>query len=371
MATKRLTERFAAPLSGGTVDREAGVIRDVLVCGTTSANGRSYPWGNGLTCEPSLYEGRPVNCDHGSKASVDRRIGWLANVRIAPDGRPRADLHVLKSHPMADRVMEAAERNPSLFGLSHVAVARTRMDRGTEVIEAIQSVESVDIVADPATTKGLYESTSTMPTTLKTFLEAVGGKKAAAAKKWAGAKVVREMDEMPMDLPPAPDAAMPEPDADDAVTGAFETACMAVVKKGLSGEMDPKEALSKLKALIKSHGDINGDGSVDAADVDDVDDTPAEDAAEKAEAKGVEKGKALVYEAMKTVQVAGLPVTADTLKLAESQTPAALTALVKTVRESQPAERPRTTPRQTVTVTESKDAPTPAAASAVSEFRRA
>ncbi len=376
MGTKRLQERFA--LSSGKVDKDAGIVRDVLVCGTESANGRRYPWGAGLTCDPAVYEGRPVNCDHGKAATVDRRLGWLANVRVGPDGRPRADLHVLTSHPMAARVLEAAERNPALFGLSHVAVARTRMDKGTEVIEAIQSVESVDLVAEPATTKSLYEGT--MPTTLKTFLEAVGGRRAPAAKKWAKSKVVREMDEMgaPMDLPPPPPADMPEPDADEATTNAFKAAISAVVDKAMSGGMDPKEALSKIKTLLRSHGDINGDGTVDGADIDAADDTdaPAEEL-EKAESKGVQKGKQLVYEAIKTAQAVGLPADPETLDLIGSFPADRITAVAKKLAEAKSAEakpaaeKPKTTPRQT-TVTESKaKTDTPAAASVVSEFRRA
>jgi len=164
MAVKRLAERVSAtPLSGCRVDRQAGIVFGVLVCGTESANGRKYPWGRGLKCDPRVYEGKPVNCDHGTQNTVERRFGWLANVRVGSDGRPRADLHILKSHPMAGRVMEAAERNPSLFGMSHVAMARTRSERGVEIVEAITSVESVDIVASPATTKGLYESVGTRP----------------------------------------------------------------------------------------------------------------------------------------------------------------------------------------------------------------
>ena len=367
--TKRLQERFA--LSSGPVDRAAGIVRDVLVCGTESANGRRYPWGAGLTCDPAVYEGRPVNCDHGRESTVDRRLGWLANVRVGSDGRPRADLHVLKSHPMADRVMEAAERNPALFGLSHVALARTRLDRGTEVVEAISSVESVDLVASPATTKSLYES-QPMPTTLKTFLESVGtAKHGPRCRKWAAAKVVREMDGMPMDMPPAPDAAMPEPDADDAVDAAFKAAIAAIGDQLLAASSDPakvKELANKIKKLALAHGDINGDGKVDAADVDDAaGDAPAD--AEAYESKGFAKGKAFVYEALKTAQSVGLPADADTLDLIGSFPADRITAVAKRLTEAKPAERPKTTARQTAVVEAKTDAPEVTRESVVSAFR--
>ncbi len=374
--TKRLQERFA--LDRDNVDRANGVIHGVLVCGTESANGRQYPWGAGLTCDPAVYEGRPVNCDHGKAATVDRRLGWLANVRVGSDGRPRADLHVLTSHPMAARVLEAAERNPSLFGLSHVAVARTRMDRGTEIIEAIQSVESVDLVADPATTRSLYESTNAMPTFRK-FLESVGtAKHGPRCRKWAASKIVREMDEMmgemPADMPPPPPADMAEPDADEATTAAFKAAISAVVDKAMGGGMDPKEALTKIKTLLRSHGDINGDGTVDAADVDAADDTAGEmpEELEAAESKGIEKGKALVYESIKVAASVGLPTDADTLKLLEGIPADRITAVAKKLTEAKTGEKPRTSGR-TTTVTESKqDTPAvkpPTVESVVAGFR--
>lgn len=373
--TKRLQERFA--LDRDNVDRANGVIHGVLVCGTESANGRQYPWGAGLTCDPAVYEGRPVNCDHGKAATVDRRLGWLANVRVGSDGRPRADLHVLTSHPMAARVLEAAERNPSLFGLSHVAVARTRMDRGTEIIEAIQSVESVDLVADPATTRSLYESTNAMPTFRK-FLESVGtAKHAPRCRKWAASKIVREMDEMmgdmPADMPPPPPADASESEGDSAISDAFLSVLMALAKKMHAAAGDKAAAKAIASQMVKAsltQGDISGDGTVDAADVDaagDTEDMPEE--LEAAESKGIEKGKALVYEAVGKVVNAGLPVTTATLQLAASVSD--LSAVVKTVRESATVEKPKTSGR-TTTVTESKQPTdtTPAAKSVVDKFRR-
>jgi hypothetical protein len=352
--TKTLTERFAAPLAGGTVDRAKGVIHGVLVCGTSSANRRSYPWGKGLTCDPAKYEGRPVNADHGQTATIGRRLGWLENVTVASDGRPRADLHILQSHPSAAAVFEAAERNPSLFGLSHVAVCRTRMEAGTEIIESIESVESVDLVADPATTQSLFESKQPMPTTLKKFLEGVGKVKPAAAK-WSKARWVREMDEMPpMDLPPVDDA-MPEADTDDAVMTAFKTAISSVVDQAMSGSMDPKDALGKIKALLRSHGDINGDGAIDAADVDaaPVEDMGDDDEMEKAESRGFEKGKAAIYESLKTATAVGLPTDPDTLRLIEGIPADRITAVAQKLSEAKGGSKPRTSGRETA-VSESK-----------------
>lgn len=174
--TQTLTERFAAPLAGSRVNREQGYIDHVLLCGTVSRNGRDYPV-SVLKRDYARYEGAPVNCDHGGESTVDRRLGWISDVKPGADGRPRGRLHLLKSHPMAERVYEAAERRPSLFGMSHVAHCGTRRIAGRETVEAINKVISIDLVADPATTGGLYESAGgvvsevVIPTDGKAFAE--------------------------------------------------------------------------------------------------------------------------------------------------------------------------------------------------------
>lgn len=262
--TKRLTERVANPLAGARVDREAGVIRNVLVCGFESVNGRDYP-ASMFRRDFAKYEGRPVNFDHARDGTVSRRGGWLQDVKPGADGRPRGDLHLLKTHPNYGPVMEAAERNPALFGLSHVAMCRTSTKGGREVVEAIERIESIDIVADPATTKGFFESTGrrAVPFSRKQLVEWLAKHPTATTKTCLAVKRLNEMDGMGMDAP-----AMDSPPADDAnpdgaVMAAFKTAISDVVGKALAGGLDPKEALRKIKKLLASHGELNDDGTTD------------------------------------------------------------------------------------------------------------
>lgn len=260
--SRRLTENTQAPLAGAVVDRAAGVIRNVLLCGTESANGRDYPVAV-LRRDCAKYEGRPVNFDHAREATVARRAGWVQNVRPGPDGRPRGDLHLLTTHRDYPAVMEAAERNPALFGLSHVAYCQTATRNGREVVEAIERVESIDLVADPATTKSLFES-RTMPT-LKTFVESLvrhPGVPAATALRLKRLSEMDGMGDVPMDAPVPPDGA-PEPDTDEAVMAAFRSAIGAVVDRAMSGDLDPKAALGKIKELLRSHAGLNADGTPD------------------------------------------------------------------------------------------------------------
>ena len=65
---------------------------------------------------------------------------------------------------MAERICEAAERMPDVFGLSHNAGGDGDYDKnGIFVVSNIVEVRHVDLVADPATTKSLQESRQTKP----------------------------------------------------------------------------------------------------------------------------------------------------------------------------------------------------------------
>jgi len=218
-----------------SVDRQAGVIRGVRILGPASKNGRKYT-AAAIAKGRELYEGRPVNANHPSSSSTPRqvqdRIGWLENVLIA-DGGYSGDFNLLNAHPLTPAILEAAERNPRLFGLSHNIEGRTRRDNGTTFVEEIVRVHSVDLVSDPATTKSLFE--------------AAGG----------------VVDETPIDAAGGV-SAMPG-GVDDTVRMAFRTAIMAVVD---NPSFDRATIVGKIEELLKA-GDIvaekpDGDGD-DAA----------------------------------------------------------------------------------------------------------
>jgi hypothetical protein len=263
---KRITEQVAKAFQGVTVDREKGTISPVLICGFESANNRTYLPAALREAVPK-YEGISVNEDH-SRDDCDSRVGWLTNVYVGDDGRPRGTLNVLLTSKLAPMLFEAAERNPRLFGLSHVANCKTRYDHqtGKEIVESISEVISVDVVRDPATNPGLTESRRgpTMPmTTIKKFLESVAQK--ATVSQILKVKKLSEMEGM-AELP------MPEPASEDTpedgIKEAFKAAIMSVVDGALEGGGDAKEALGKIKKLLMAHGDVNGDGKIDSKDVD-------------------------------------------------------------------------------------------------------
>ena len=154
-----LLERvLAAP---GRVDRAAGIIYGVKALGRKSKNNREYS-DQALREAVRFYEGIAVRINHPdkNKPGADRQFhehfGCLRNA-VLRDG-VFADLHFLPSHGQANVVCEAAERMPHTFGLSHNAEGRTTTRGGKTIVESILSVRSVDIVCNPATTSGLFES---------------------------------------------------------------------------------------------------------------------------------------------------------------------------------------------------------------------
>lgn len=162
--TEMLTERSVGSRHAMKVDQTRGVIHDVRILSADSRNGRTYT-PDAMIAAAGMYEGCSVNFDHSNHRdisatrSVSDRAGWLENVRYR-DGALVGDLHLLLADPRTAKIMEAAERRPELFGLSHAVEGTTRRENGRTTVEAITRVASVDLVADPATTRSLFESGS-------------------------------------------------------------------------------------------------------------------------------------------------------------------------------------------------------------------
>ncbi len=140
------------------IDRAKGLIRGVKILGLESKNGRTYSR-EAIKQAVDLYEGKRVNVDHtksGDSRSYRDRIGKLVNVATRPDGL-YGDLHVNPQHMLAEQLFWDAENSPESVGLSHDVSGRVVRRDGKPVVEAINVVRSVDLVADPATTAGLFE----------------------------------------------------------------------------------------------------------------------------------------------------------------------------------------------------------------------
>jgi len=143
------------------VEAERGIIRGVKLLGLESRNGRRYR-PTALREAAALYEGAKVNVNHpkGSPQAArdyQDRLGSIRNLR-ADSGGLFGDLHFNPKHALAEQLAWDAANAPENVGFSHNVEARTSRSGGRTVVEAILKVHSVDLVADPATTRSLYES---------------------------------------------------------------------------------------------------------------------------------------------------------------------------------------------------------------------
>lgn len=172
MPTTTMPERdlleYAASDKSIRVDREAGIIRGVKLLGKTSRyrSGkvrREYS-DQALQDAARLFESSVIQLDHPEFTEAEKvrkfrdGIGVVRKVRRKPDG-VYGDLHLLKSHPMTPVVLESAEMMPDRFGMSHNAKATNVAIRGgTQLVEGVALVRSIDIVRNPATSQGLFEA---------------------------------------------------------------------------------------------------------------------------------------------------------------------------------------------------------------------
>ncbi len=143
------------------IDPINGVLRGVKLLGLQSRNGRSYQE-QALRQAMSLYEGAKVNVNHPvgdplAARDYRDRLGVIRNVQLKPKEGLFGDLHYNPKHALAEQLAWDAEHSPENVGLSHNVLAQTVRNGQQLIVEAITKVQSVDLVADPATTQGLYE----------------------------------------------------------------------------------------------------------------------------------------------------------------------------------------------------------------------
>ncbi|HSE46256.1 MAG TPA: hypothetical protein VLA89_13090 [Gemmatimonadales bacterium] len=159
----------AAP--GGTIkhaniNRALNVIEGTTLIGPHSSNGtnRKRRYSDGaLKKIASMAEGLPGYLNHvkPEDAFKPRDVRDLAvrhrNVRFdAATQTVKSDMYVLPEH--ASLVFGLAEQFGDHIGNSLVSRGLIQMEGDTEVVTDIVQVRSADLVTDPASTKGLFES---------------------------------------------------------------------------------------------------------------------------------------------------------------------------------------------------------------------
>jgi hypothetical protein len=246
------------------VDESACVVKGVKLLGFVSLNGRRY-LPEAVRKKIAAYEGVVVNIDHDDKSRrFADRFARVRGVLLMPDGA-YGDIHYNPKHPLAETFAWWAKNDPSAIGMSHNATGRGEEDSmGTFVVDEILDVYSVDVVADPATTKGLFESHNPMKKTLYAKLK----EQLSKSKSKHKASLLKIVED---DLASMDDGAADSPDVGDA--GSWKEDILAAISKLLdSDEIHADDSVSKLMTLLRK-----AKGKVEEDDEEPSDDTNAQD----------------------------------------------------------------------------------------------
>ena len=168
-------ELFEA-VQAGEIDKEAGIIRNVTILGriqrrhpldlAVDANAlplRIYS-DQALADGARLVNGAQFYLDHPPMGNVQERSvrdlgGEFVGPKVVGDF-VRADLHLLDIKETRERVFAIAQAKMKKGpGMSHRALAEVTVDdQGVEQVESLLTVQGVDLVTEPGTTSGLWES---------------------------------------------------------------------------------------------------------------------------------------------------------------------------------------------------------------------
>ena len=158
------TENFTAIIGEASFFNEKTmVVSGVSVLGPTSKNKRRYS----IEVQKeslSVFEGAKAYLNHpagremGDSRRVQDLIGEHKNLRVSGD-RTFSDLHLIDNQTTREHVVPIIKQKPHLVGNSIVVRGVSeRAKDGWEDVTKILEVRSIDVVAEPATTNGLYES---------------------------------------------------------------------------------------------------------------------------------------------------------------------------------------------------------------------
>lgn len=145
-----------------TFDPEKRTIDNVVLLGSDSKNKRVYTEGC-MSRAVGMYEGAKAFVNHPSteeektgRRDVRNLAGQFVNPRLV-EGKIRANFKGL-NNDSGKLFVEIAESMPGIAGMSHNAIGQWRSEDGKQIVEDIKRVISVDLVAEPATTQGMFES---------------------------------------------------------------------------------------------------------------------------------------------------------------------------------------------------------------------
>lgn len=247
-----------------SVDEAAGVIRGVKIIGHESKNGRTYPPETLRKALP-LYEGAKVNVNHAAKGQqrdYRDRIGNLRNVAMREGAGLFGDFHFNPKHPLAEQLIWDAKNAPQNVGFSHVAEGKVKVVAGKNIVEEIQKVEGVDLVANAATVNSLFEHVENDALQSLTGLAESRDKQSPGD---LGAVWLREMMSQGFANPQMQVPAQGNPMLGQSPGGAADAGIKQAIKAMVNAvlddqSMDTKAAMGRIVEILKSQERIMGKG---------------------------------------------------------------------------------------------------------------
>jgi hypothetical protein len=162
------SEQIFGEVTEAMIDREQGLIKGVKLLGLRSKNRRNYDTPGVRKNAGSVLEGAKIYIDHPATATAPRSYkDKFAIVEGKVEYRPGAGhfgtIRFNPKHPVAEQFVWDVMHSPKSFGMSINANVQTgKADQNGDVlVDSISSVRSIDIVTDPATAEGLFESEQT------------------------------------------------------------------------------------------------------------------------------------------------------------------------------------------------------------------
>lgn len=142
-------------------DHDNLIIKNVSLMGAESANGYTYTEG-ALKDAQRLLEGTVQYINHDFSDLPRDVMGSFSetrNVRYdASKQKVVGEMHLVDTPLIRNEVFPRIERFSNKFGNSIVGYGEAEEQDGHEFVTTLTAIESCDLVSDPATNKGLFES---------------------------------------------------------------------------------------------------------------------------------------------------------------------------------------------------------------------
>ena len=176
MPGETISENFSTSLIESKFDSTNLVLEGTVVLGPTSLNGRIYPT-EVQKKAVGVFEGAKAYMNHPTKhvmseaRDVKDYIGIHKNVRVKGD-KTYSDLHLVNNETVQKHILPILEDKTHHSSVGNSIVARATMEKGKDgiyTVTEIHAARSIDLVSEPGTTKGLFESHS--PTTEEKEME--------------------------------------------------------------------------------------------------------------------------------------------------------------------------------------------------------